>query len=260
MGFTLETPEEINDEAEMTGELASIEESPPDTESEAAEVEASDDPKREQAKKDYMEALKQAEDALVSANLLEAEMQGRVKAAKLLRAECLEDLKRIHAKGIDGYMDSPETSKEEASQESVPEAEATEDYENWQAIPTASVMKGISGLGGKKLEALVDQYPTLGSLEDARGEASKSHEPFASMLPRGIGRNIADAIENAMMNAINLRPEDDSQDEIEYENALEYETAEDEADEPEEAEAQEPVAEEDGKESNVEDDLEWVDL
>lgn len=72
----------------------------------------------------------------------------------------------------------------------------------WRAIPTAKIIDGIERLGQKKRDAIVEAFPTLGDLEDARGEASKEHVHFAEKLPDGIGKTIADKIEERMINEI----------------------------------------------------------
>lgn len=70
--------------------------------------------------------------------------------------------------------------------------------ENWEAIETASILEGIEGLGKKKREALLDSFPNLGKLMQARTEASKENLPFAKLLPKGIGETIGTEIINRM--------------------------------------------------------------
>jgi hypothetical protein len=70
---------------------------------------------------------------------------------------------------------------------------------SWQSVPTRDIASGIKGLGKKKLEALCDKFPTMGDIEAARAQASLAGEPFASLLPKGIGEGTADALENAML-------------------------------------------------------------
>lgn len=84
-----------------------------------------------------------------------------------------------------------------------PETKLTENEStDWRSIPTAKIVEGIEGLGKKKLEALLDDFPTLGKLEDARGEASKEFAPFKSKLPKGFGDELTSRIENKMLEAI----------------------------------------------------------
>jgi hypothetical protein len=74
--------------------------------------------------------------------------------------------------------------------------------DSWRLIASAQILKGIERLGQKKIGSIVDSYPTLGSLEDLRGEASKQHKHFSEVLPDGIGKTIADKIEERMMDEI----------------------------------------------------------
>lgn len=79
-------------------------------------------------------------------------------------------------------------------------SESTDD--SWREIPTVKILEGIERLGTKKFDAIADAFPTLGHLEDIRGEASKEHVHFAEKLPDGIGKTIADKIEERMMDEI----------------------------------------------------------
>jgi hypothetical protein len=72
------------------------------------------------------------------------------------------------------------------------------DWEEWLKVPTSEILEGIEGLGPKKVTALVERFPTIGHLEDARTEASKAHLHFCKMLTKGIGEQTADRIETAM--------------------------------------------------------------
>lgn len=74
--------------------------------------------------------------------------------------------------------------------------------DSWRAIPASKILEGIERLGKKKLEAITEAFPTLGHLEDIRGEASKEHLHFSAKLPDGIGKGIADKIEERMMDEI----------------------------------------------------------
>lgn len=73
---------------------------------------------------------------------------------------------------------------------------------SWRLVPTVKILEGIERLGQKKMDSIVDTFPTLGDLEDIRGEASKEFVHFAEKLPDGIGKTIADKIEERMMDEI----------------------------------------------------------
>lgn len=72
--------------------------------------------------------------------------------------------------------------------------------EEWKAVPTSKIFEGktIKGLGKKKIEAVCDVAPTLGELEELRNQASLKHLHFCKMLPKGIGEELADAIQDLM--------------------------------------------------------------
>lgn len=72
--------------------------------------------------------------------------------------------------------------------------------EEWKAVPTSRIFEGktIKGLGKKKIEAVCDVAPTIGELEELRNRASLKHLHFCKMLPKGIGEELADAIQDLM--------------------------------------------------------------
>lgn len=72
--------------------------------------------------------------------------------------------------------------------------------EEWKSVPTSRIFEGktIKGLGKKKIEAVCDVAPTIGELEELRNQASLKHLHFCKMLPKGIGEELADAIQDLM--------------------------------------------------------------
>ena len=82
------------------------------------------------------------------------------------------------------------------------EAAAEPDDMAWRKVETRELLKGMSGLGAKKLDALVELARTAGELEDLRGEASKAHKSFKEILPKGCGQTLADAIEERLMDCV----------------------------------------------------------
>lgn len=73
------------------------------------------------------------------------------------------------------------------------------DQNAWRETATRELLSGVKGLGAKKLDAIVDLAPTAGHLEDLRAEASRGHKSFKEVLPKGCGQNIADAIEDRLV-------------------------------------------------------------
>lgn len=78
------------------------------------------------------------------------------------------------------------------------------DWTEWCKIPTQTICKDIPGLGVKKAERLIAEFPTLGDLEAARTEFSKQHKHFCKALGKGFGENTADAIETAMHDLLKI--------------------------------------------------------
>lgn len=89
--------------------------------------------------------------------------------------------------------------KPEASPAVAPAVAVEAGSDEWRNVLTSDLLFGIKGLGAKKLEALIDLAPTLGALEDLRGEASKSHKTFVEVLPKGIGLELSSAIEERIL-------------------------------------------------------------
>ncbi len=71
----------------------------------------------------------------------------------------------------------------------------------WRAVLTETITTGVVGLGVKKAQTLIDEFPTLGDLEDARARAASSHKHFADQLPKGIGKQSADELAERVMKA-----------------------------------------------------------
>jgi hypothetical protein len=72
--------------------------------------------------------------------------------------------------------------------------------DRWRAIPIEDVCFGIKGLGAKKLEALRETVPTLGAFEDLRAKASLAGCPLREYMPKGIGQDACDQLEESALN------------------------------------------------------------
>jgi hypothetical protein len=91
------------------------------------------------------------------------------------------------------------------------EAPATAD---WRSVATRDLLEGLKGCGPKKVDAICEIAPTVGALEDLRAQASSAFEPFKSMLPKGCGEELAQAIEDKMLALMQKMPVDDGADSI----------------------------------------------
>lgn len=76
-------------------------------------------------------------------------------------------------------------------------------HEEILKTPTNTLDLGkIKRLGGQKLQRIYDEFPTIGDMEIARKRAHDNRDHFAKVLPQGIGRGIADAIEEVLLNVL----------------------------------------------------------
>lgn len=72
----------------------------------------------------------------------------------------------------------------------------------WRAVPTSVLFEPpIKGCGAKKVEAIMDQCPTLGHFEDLRCKASPG-DPLHSLLPKGVGLDLASELEERHLTAV----------------------------------------------------------
>jgi hypothetical protein len=66
---------------------------------------------------------------------------------------------------------------------------------------TAEFIKGVPNLGEKKAAMIVDQYPTVADLNQARIAAVNERVHFSKKLPKGCGPGIADELTNRLLAA-----------------------------------------------------------
>ena len=82
-----------------------------------------------------------------------------------------------------------------ATTQNATESEQNED--GWRLYPTYELLKPIKGNSAKK-EKIIEAAPTVGDLEDLRGEGSKAHKSFNEVLPKGCGKGFAQTIEDLL--------------------------------------------------------------
>lgn len=74
--------------------------------------------------------------------------------------------------------------------------------QSWREIKSETFLTiDIEGMGQKKLDTLLHEYPTLGDLVDLQTESSKKCLHLSKLLPKGVGKKLADSIDNAIMDA-----------------------------------------------------------
>lgn len=76
-----------------------------------------------------------------------------------------------------------------------------ESNDGWRSYATKDLIKGMKGNQGKR-EAICELAPTVGHLEDLRGEASKECVPFNSKLPKGCGKGFAQTLEDLLIDFV----------------------------------------------------------
>jgi hypothetical protein len=74
--------------------------------------------------------------------------------------------------------------------------------DRWRAIPIDEIFTGIKGMGKVKRYAIRDAIPTLGDFEDLRKKASLDGSPLREYMPKGIGQEACDQLEEAALNRI----------------------------------------------------------
>lgn len=151
--------------------------------------------------KEAREDVKHSEDEIESFKSALKEQKEDLEASKNRVNRLLDEL---------FSLDSPKVPKlnvkyedVDGGSQSLESTSVKKDEDGWRSILSLEVLSGIKGLGAKKLDALVELCPTLGALEDLRGEASKNgYGSFHDALPKGFGQAISDAIEDRMIEAI----------------------------------------------------------
>lgn len=75
--------------------------------------------------------------------------------------------------------------------------------ENWRTIPTDVLLDPpIEGFGAKKRTALLEAVPTLGDFVDLQCRVGKDAATLRELLPKGIGEQAADALEERLITAV----------------------------------------------------------
>lgn len=172
-------------------ETATAEEEPIDAEEFRKEIELlsaiSEQIKKKREAEAVMESLKD--------KLKEAKDHYKLEVARCEKLEGeLMDL--LEGKAFPKKQESEENEGSEVDDDSL----VDESDEGWREMPTGEVCEGISGLGAKKLEALIALAPTLGKLVDLQAQAYNGD--FREQLPDGFGVKIAEKIENAIEAAV----------------------------------------------------------
>jgi len=141
--------------------------------------------------------------------LMRQRIEEELKEVKQTEKNLLKKLQRLMNRDYETEVegDKKPTAKETESQPMLP-FEPTErtdkvvDDPDWWMTSAATVLADVPRLGENKRDALLAICSDLKDLEDLRGEASRKFKHFSEVLPDGIGKALADAIEEAMFRAM----------------------------------------------------------
>jgi hypothetical protein len=160
----------------------------------------------------FMAELRETSEEVKQATELVDQLKAALKDAKAELAVASKRLQRLAATGPT-YRTKPEPKQEpDPTTNDLPEMgdpfeDEPEESTEWRSIKTDTLLEGIERLGAKKRESIIDACPTLGDLEDLRGEASKQFKQFKDLLPKGIGDGIASELEERMIEAMSRNGE-----------------------------------------------------
>lgn len=133
------------------------------------------------------------------------DLRSELSSAREMKTSLLNDLPDTLLQIRDGaapHSASGDTPKTDAETDAVIKEAAIEIESAVGERPTESILSGIAGLGKGKSGAITDAFPTLAELESARAQAARSNKHFADMLPKGIGKRIADELTDRLITAL----------------------------------------------------------
>lgn len=149
--------------------------------------------------------LAEAKESHSAAAILRSECESELKEAKADEKAALKKVQNLLNRGPSYPQQITKIEQAVANDKDSPSAIQVDDANadvTWKLIPTSSLIEGIKGMGDAKAEKIIDLAPTLGDLEELRAAAGKAHKPFASVLPKGIGRNMADELEERILTVV----------------------------------------------------------
>lgn len=161
------------------------------------------------ASKDQAQAAKDLAAAQTAFDACQGETKGAKEAFEVILRSLPDELVKIRDPQAQAMIDSvrelqhsekmPETANQALPECARQAINASESYEVWRSLPTQKIVdSGVAGLGKKKAELLVEKFPTIGDLEATRADASNKGIHWSKMLPKGFGRDVSDAIFDAM--------------------------------------------------------------
>ena len=96
---------------------------------------------------------------------------------------------------------------ESAQEPNLPPPEPTDEWKS-ESIKVL-ITPPIAGMGNKKIEALIDEVPTLGDFEKLRSQVGRDADHLSKLLPKGFGEKLTDELEERQLDFIaNFQPGD----------------------------------------------------
>lgn len=129
-------------------------------------------------------------------------LKSEAKEAKADHDSLVTRMQRIAGEIADLLAGKTPPKPEPANQSADREQSDDQSDDGWRELPTSDLLAGLKGMGKKKMEAICDAAPTVGHLEDLRGNASRAHKPFKEVLPDGFGDKVAGEIEDRLIDHI----------------------------------------------------------
>jgi DNA uptake protein ComE-like DNA-binding protein len=150
----------------------------------------------------YHRRLREAQENYCQAGIEVEHAKNAIKQAKESQKAALEWLEKVMAESGDGQEGSADG--ESFAAQSVAES-PTDDASDpsgtiadWRSVPTEELkLDTIKGMGTKKLEAIIHEYPTVGKLEDLRAEGNGKFMGLQTI--KGVGEAMAGEIENKIL-------------------------------------------------------------
>jgi hypothetical protein len=186
---------------ETSGEAATDE-----AEEEDTEVDSEEEKPEEQEDNDS-EDTEFVRSQFTNCALMRQRIEDELKEIKQEEKALLKKLQRLMNRDLEEETKQPDKQTDSITDDSQPmlpfeETSAVSVTDKWEKISAETVLSYIPKLSAKKKEALMDVFQNLKQMEDLRGDASRQFKHFSELLPEGIGKVLADQLEEAMYAAM----------------------------------------------------------
>lgn len=183
------------------------EESIEEVSEEDTEADSEDEEPEDQEENDESEDTEFVRSQFTNCALMRQRIEDELKEIKQEEKALLKKLQRLMNRDLEEETKQPDKPSDSTIDESQPMLpfEVNSDasvIDKWEKISAETVLSHIPKLSAKKKEALMDVFENLKQMEDLRGDASRQFKHFSELLPEGIGKVLADQLEEAMYAAM----------------------------------------------------------